>query len=218
MRKLALTGITVALTMALAGTANATISIGSITPGTDPYSGPAPTYDFDTNTPTTSGGAVITTGTTSGSYAQPYGSTGNYYSVGPSTSTPGTIDLSSFGDIGSISFIWGSVDSYNVLEFLDASNNVLATFSGNDIFNPANGNQTDPNTNPVVTFLLSGSDVSDFSTLRLTSDTNAFEIDNIAVRGVPEPATWAMMLLGFGAMGFALRRRRADNGVITQLA
>lgn len=25
---------------------------------------------------------------------------------------------------------------------------------------------------------------------------------------VPEPATWAMMLLGFGAVGFALRRRR----------
>jgi PEP-CTERM motif len=25
--------------------------------------------------------------------------------------------------------------------------------------------------------------------------------------GVPEPATWAMMLMGFGAMGFAIRRR-----------
>ena len=25
---------------------------------------------------------------------------------------------------------------------------------------------------------------------------------------VPEPATWAMMLLGFGAVGFAMRRRR----------
>ena len=24
---------------------------------------------------------------------------------------------------------------------------------------------------------------------------------------VPEPATWAMMIAGFGAMGFALRRR-----------
>ncbi len=27
--------------------------------------------------------------------------------------------------------------------------------------------------------------------------------------GVPEPATWAMMVMGFGAMGFALRRRTA---------
>ena len=26
---------------------------------------------------------------------------------------------------------------------------------------------------------------------------------------VPEPATWAMMLLGFGAVGYAMRRRRA---------
>ena len=29
-----------------------------------------------------------------------------------------------------------------------------------------------------------------------------------ATSGVPEPATWAMMLLGFGAIGFALRRNR----------
>lgn len=28
------------------------------------------------------------------------------------------------------------------------------------------------------------------------------------VGAVPEPATWAMMLVGFGAMGFSLRRRR----------
>lgn len=29
------------------------------------------------------------------------------------------------------------------------------------------------------------------------------------VAPVPEPATWAMMLLGFGAIGFAMRRRSA---------
>jgi hypothetical protein len=30
----------------------------------------------------------------------------------------------------------------------------------------------------------------------------------IAFGAVPEPSTWAMMLLGFGAVGFAMRRRR----------
>lgn len=29
-----------------------------------------------------------------------------------------------------------------------------------------------------------------------------------AAAGVPEPSTWAMMLLGFGCVGFAMRRRR----------
>ena len=35
---------------------------------------------------------------------------------------------------------------------------------------------------------------------------------------VPEPATWAMMLMGFGATGFAMRRRRRQNSGISQLA
>jgi len=30
-----------------------------------------------------------------------------------------------------------------------------------------------------------------------------------AVSAAPEPATWSMMILGFGAVGFALRRKRA---------
>ena len=34
---------------------------------------------------------------------------------------------------------------------------------------------------------------------------------------VPEPATWAMMLMGFGAAGYAMRRRRSKQ-LITQLA
>ena len=33
---------------------------------------------------------------------------------------------------------------------------------------------------------------------------------------VPEPATWAMMLLGFGGIGFAMRRRRQP--ALTQIA
>jgi len=34
---------------------------------------------------------------------------------------------------------------------------------------------------------------------------------------VPEPATWAMMLLGFGAVGFSIRRKR-KTALISQFA
>ena len=35
---------------------------------------------------------------------------------------------------------------------------------------------------------------------------------------VPEPSTWAMMLFGFGAMGFALRRNKRTTAALAQLA
>ena len=35
----------------------------------------------------------------------------------------------------------------------------------------------------------------------------------VATPAVPEPATWAMLLAGFGAVGFAMRRRRATQAV-----
>lgn len=34
---------------------------------------------------------------------------------------------------------------------------------------------------------------------------------NAMSSAVPEPSTWAMLLLGFGALGFAMRRRREDE-------
>jgi hypothetical protein len=37
-----------------------------------------------------------------------------------------------------------------------------------------------------------------------------------AVGAVPEPSTWAMMLIGFGAVGASLRRRRVS--AIAQMA
>jgi hypothetical protein len=34
-------------------------------------------------------------------------------------------------------------------------------------------------------------------------------LDNVSVTAVPEPATWAMMILGFFGLGFVARRRKS---------
>ena len=35
---------------------------------------------------------------------------------------------------------------------------------------------------------------------------------------VPEPKTWATILLGFGILGFSMRRKRRNSGSLTQSA
>jgi hypothetical protein len=39
-----------------------------------------------------------------------------------------------------------------------------------------------------------------------------------ALTSVPEPGTWAMMLLGFGAAGVAMRRSRRRKVLLAQVA
>jgi hypothetical protein len=47
-------------------------------------------------------------------------------------------------------------------------------------------------------------------TAALTGDLPvSFEVARSAVSAVPEPATWAMMIFGFGAVGVAMRRRKS---------
>lgn len=48
---------------------------------------------------------------------------------------------------------------------------------------------------------------------------SAFDTVTVNIGGaVPEPATWAMMLLGFGAIGWQVRRRRSRNLAFAQSA
>lgn len=50
---------------------------------------------------------------------------------------------------------------------------------------------------------------------RDNGDTNPFFLRQ-AQPGVPEPATWAMLISGFGLVGFAMRRRRGVASVAAQ--
>jgi len=169
MRTLSL-GIAGAAALAMSSAAGAAITIGSVVDGVNPYAGPAPTYTFDVGSRPAAVGGAFVSGTLGIQHAQPYGTdagtgafggAGGYYSVGPGDGSPGTLNLTPFGDITSLSFVWGSVDAYNTLQFCQdaACANVLASFTGNQIVNPADGDRTDPHTNPLVTFLLTGSDV-----------------------------------------------------------
>ncbi len=151
----------------------------------------------------------------SGVRAPPAGDLTNYFATPGSTQTlPGvaTIDFGGYIDANrafrSLSFYWGSIDAFNTLEVLDRDGNILKTIVGNDVNNPANGNQTDSVSNRRI--FLRFSDTDNFGSLRLTSTSRAFEIDDIGASAVPEPATWAMLITGMGLVGFASRRRRAS--------
>jgi hypothetical protein len=48
-----------------------------------------------------------------------------------------------------------------------------------------------------------------------TSNSYSFSGSDAVSGAVPEPATWAMMILGMGAVGFAMRRRQKGNVTTT---
>jgi hypothetical protein len=202
---LALTALTAA---AAAAPAHADIGLSSEA-GNAVYQGPGfaadTIFDFEAATPRWNS-AIFTTSDTN-VRAQPLGSTGGFASVGPADGTPGVFDLTGLGPIATLSFLWGSIDTYNTLEVLGEGGAVLASFAGLQVWDPANGDQGSTATNRLVRLTFSGDSQAAVTGLRFNSTGNAFEFDNLAVAAVPEPATWAMMIGGFGLIGFASRRR-----------
>lgn len=140
----------------------------------------------------------------------------------PTSGTSGTPYLSVLGggvaeillpNSGAFGFDWGSLDSYNKLtaygfggEF--GTGGSVDFIPGFGFGAPANGNQVLPDTNGV--FAVFGAGGEQFTKLVLTSRSNSFEIDNLMTfKGpVPEPSTWAMMIVGLGMVGYAMRSRQ----------
>jgi hypothetical protein len=143
-------------------------------------------------------------GLDSGLSAPPPGDVSNYETV----LGGGHATLTSLKGLQSLSLFMGSPDTYNTIKFSGAGG-FSWTLDGAQIFNnlaPSNGDQS------------YGRRVSyDFgehsvNKVEFFSTSNSFEFDTIAGRlsggAVPEPATWATMILGFGVVGATFRRRR----------
>jgi hypothetical protein len=139
------------------------------------------------------------------------------------------------GDPANMHYLWGLVDgttvyfgSDNVTSFIihigsvdskagDGFDNVLTlsngdVITGTDLVNlglaTGLGTQGDPKDNPWLLI----SDTQAFDSFTATSSKNAFEFDMVT-SSVPEPSTWAMMLLGFASLGFAGYRRAKKTRV-----
>jgi len=118
------------------------------------------------------------------------------------------------GAVSAFSLDFGSLDQYNTLT-LTFDDGTTQAFTG-DVLNgafPADGNTTSPTTNGRLQFLADAGQT--ITSINFASSQNSFEIDDLAVSAVPEPATWAMMIGGFGLVGGAMRRRRSVGTSVT---
>ena len=99
---------------------------------------------------------------------------------------------------------WGSMDTYNTLEFLDKDGLRVGDPYTGGTWSDGNGLQADSRTNMYRNFY----DMPNFYGIRLISTSYAFEIDNLAVgyNVVPEPLS--AILLGCGLLGLLGVRRK----------
>ena len=208
MKKFVLAATVAALTVAAASAASAAVTF-SFTDG--PAHSPGVNYTvidtFDNALGITGSGFQIAA-THDGKGAPPANSVPfdtNYLSVlGGGNASISFAALTS-NPVKAFEFDWGSVDTYNHLVIHSSAGDITITPPNLNFVTPADGNQVADVTNGL--FMVSGTAGETFSGITLTSGSNSFEIDNLAV-AVPEPTTWAMMLVGLGALGGALRTRR----------
>jgi hypothetical protein len=94
--------------------------------------------------------------------------------------------------------------------------------SGGSSWILASGSPISQAANAATQYILSG---DTFSAIMISSTGAIFQVKQNSINlasvttGVPEPGTWALMLLGFGGMGMALRRsRRRGKQALMQIA
>ncbi|HZZ66810.1 MAG TPA: PEPxxWA-CTERM sorting domain-containing protein [Phenylobacterium sp.] len=149
---------------------------------------------------TPSGGDFFTG--TSGIAAAPPGDGTTYLGVQPNNSF--TLTDNNASSLVAISFFMGSPDDYNGLSLTVNGTKGPINLTGTQIWGGAPAGNGDQSEGFLVTYTFSPDTVH---SLTFSSTSPAFEVDNIAGM-VPEPATWGLMIMGFGAAGAMLRGKR----------
>ena len=135
--------------------------------------------------------------------APPPGDLTNYETV----LANGLATLTTSNLLTTFSFYLGSPDTYNSVTFYGL-NGYQQTLSGSGILGMAVNADGDQSIGRRVSYDFG---VQQVNRIEFASSGNSFEFDRLAgsiQANVPEPATWAMMILGFGAIGAVIRRRR----------
>ncbi|HEY0437043.1 MAG TPA: PEPxxWA-CTERM sorting domain-containing protein [Phenylobacterium sp.] len=118
----------------------------------------------------------------------------------------GSATLTSDKGLKQFSFYMGSPDSYNHLKFtFYGVHGGVSTLDGTAIWGGSPAGNGDQSFGTTVVYKFGPEAVKKIT---FSSDTNSFEFDKLGGIAVPEPATWGMMVLGFGMAGTLMRGRR----------
>jgi PEP-CTERM motif len=140
-------------------------------------------------------------------YAPGYYDGNGYFGIGVDAS----LTLSTQEAMSAISVSVGTIDSFNTIQIIGADLSILGTYTGNDLDGGLAAVGTyGPEGDRRITFTgLGGTALYGIKFYNIGNHV-AFEVDNVtfmtAASAVPEPATWATMLLGLGMLGLARRR------------
>lgn len=167
----------------------------------------AVTIDFETDTVgsspngvsglySTSGNGTVQNTNVGGQYVAPAGDTSKYLAVqGGQTET----FTSQIGGLKNISFLWGSIDSYNTVTFSGPNGSISLT--GTQVEAITGHSEHD-------SFVFTLSSPIAYNSVTFSSSVNAFELDNIRVStSVPDGGTTAA-LLGLSMLGLVAVRSK----------
>ena len=207
--KLLLSGIAALALTAAIQPAQAAV-VGSLGGGTGPFVGLSSAGLDGGSVATLAGGTVYASD-------QPFADIpaggvygGTFLAAGPTSGEPALLSFTT--PINYLSFLWGSPDTYNVLDITSTTGSYQFTTSSL-AFPVTNGNQS---FSQYVQFSTAPGELILSASFDNFPSQDAFEVANFSVGAVPEASTWAMMILGFlglGVLGYRSRSSAAFRAV-----